>query len=552
MTQPGTAWRRVAGLVAGYACVSVVMTWPLAARATTSIAGDYGDPVFVAWVMAWVSTHLTRLAGGDLSAWAAMWSPPIFAPEPGALTFSDHFLAQAVLGLPAWWLSGNAVLTYNLVFLGTMILTALAAHGLTRRLSGSDVAGLAAALLCTFNDYRTYWALGHLQVLSLQWWLFGLWALDVFVDTRSRRALAGATVSFIALHLSSSYLMAYCAPFTAVFALWSLWRHGRLAERRAWAGAIGAGLVSVGVVLPIVAKYLATRAALGFVRRDAELIGGSASPEAYAAALPWLLPLVLLGITGAAAPDRRGLAGRRARVVLLTLAAAAFVLALGPIVSVGGQQLTGPYQWLRTLVPGYDGLRVPHRFVAIAATWLAVLGGIGVAWLSRRRLGLVAATVAVGLVTRTAWQPPFPLDAVLASAPLAAPPAYLRPTATLPRIYQHVTTTPREAVFAELPFGDIGYEIRYTFFTAGHERRILNGYSGVLPPSYERRKSALVAPLADPDAAWAALSPATHVVVHTTAYTDDSGQRLCEWLDGRGARRLAAADGAVLFALPAR
>jgi hypothetical protein len=105
---------------------------------------------------------------------------------------------------------------------------------------------------------------------------------------------------------------------------------------------------------------------------------------------------------------------------------------------------------------------------------------------------------------------------------------------------------------AELPFGDLGYEIRYTYFTAAHRRRLLNGYSGVLPPSYEARRAVLTAPLAHPDAAWAALAPATHVLVHDGAWRDDTGARVRAWLDARGARVVATAEGASLYALPPR
>ena len=243
---------------------------------------------------------------------------------------------------------------------------------------------------------------------------------------------------------------------------------------------------------------------------------------------------------------------RRARAGLFVLALAAGVLALGPVIRLDGETYTGPYLILRLLVPGFEGLRVPHRFVAIAATVLAVLGGLGAAWLARWRLALVPVAVAVALVTRTGWQPPFPIDGVLPSGTLATTPAYLRPSTVLPRIYQFVATTPREAVVAELPFGDLGYEIRYTFFTAAHRRRLLNGYSGVLPPSYEARRTVLAAPLAAPDVSWAALSPATHVLVHADAWRDDTGAQVRAWLESRGARVVASVDGAWLYALPPR
>ncbi len=552
MALPRRAWARGSGIVFGYALLSAWITWPLVTRAGTSLAGDFGDPVFVSWVMAWVADHLTALMGGDLGAWGAMWNAPIFAPETSTLAYSEHFIAQSVQALPVWWATRNPLLAYNVIYLVTMTLTGVAAHGLAVRLSGRQIAGVVAGVLCMLNDYRTFWSLSHLHTLSIHWWIFGLWALDVFIATRSRLALTAATAALIALQLSSNYLMAYCAPFTAAFAVWSLARHGRLRDRHAWAGVVGAGVVSVAAVLPVVWKYLATRQALGFERTLEETSANSATFAAYAAAMPWMAPLVLLGLAGVAAPAAAVGLSRRARAGLFVLALAAGVLALGPVIRLDGETYTGPYLILRLLVPGFEGLRVPHRFVAIAATVLAVLGGLGAAWLARWRLALVPVAVAVALVTRTGWQPPFPIDGVLPSATLAAAPAYLRPGAALPRIYQFVATTPREAVVAELPFGDLGYEIRYTFFTAAHRRRLLNGYSGVLPPSYEARRTVLAAPLAAPDVSWAALSPATHVLVHADAWRDDTGAQVRAWLESRGSRVVASVDGAWLYALPPR
>ena len=553
MALPRRAWARGSGIVIGYALLSAWITWPLVTRAGTSIAGDFGDPVFVAWVMAWVADHLTAMLGGDLGAWAAMWNAPIFAPETSTLAYSDHFLAQSLLVLPVWWATGNPIGGYNVVYLATMTLTAVAAHGLTARLSGRQLAGVIAAILCTLNGYRMFWALSHLQILSICWWLFGLWGLEVFIATGSRRALAGAKASLVMLHLASSYLMAYCAPFTAAFAVWSMARHRRLRDAGAWAGVVGGGVVSIVAVLPLVLRYLSVSADLGFERSLEETSANSATFAAYGAAMPWIAPLVLLALAGALAPAAAAVGlTRRARWGLFAFAIVAGVLAMGPAIRWDGDVYTGPYLLLRQLVPGFEGLRVPHRFVAIAATLLAVLGGIGAAWLARWRLALIPVAVAVALVTRTGWQPPFPIDGALPSDTLATTPAYLRPSAALPRIYQFVATTPPESVVAELPFGDLGYEIRYTFFTAAHRRRLLNGYSGVLPPSYEARRTVLAAPLAAPDVSWAALSPATHVLVHADAWRDDTGAQVRAWLETRGARVVATVDGAWLYALPPR
>lgn len=536
-------------VVAGYAALTVLMTWPLATRLDTSIAGDLGDPLFVAWVMGWVADHLTRVLTGDLAAWAAMWNTPIFAPEPATLTYSEHFIAQAIQALPVWWVTGNPLLAYNVVYLATVMLTAVAAHGFTVHLSGRHVAGVAAAVLCAFNEYRTVWTVSHLQILSIHWWIVALWGLDVFVARRSRAALYAATAALIAMHLSSSYLLAYGAPFTAAFAVWSLVRHGQWRDRSAWTGVVAAGAVSVLAVLPLLRRYLATRDALGFSRTLPELVGNAATPAIYAEALPWLGPFLALAIVGTLAPAAADRPSRAARCALLAMAAMAFALALGPVIRFGGSDVPGPYALLWAYVPGFEGLRVPHRFAAIGATLLAVLGGIGSAWLWRWWAGRAAVAVAIALVIRHAG-PPFPTDVPMPVTAMAPPSGYLRPDVTAPPIYHFVAATGPDAVLVEFPFGEQAYEIRYTYFTGLHRQRTLNGYSGVLPPSFIAREAVLRTPLADRAASWAAIAGATHVVVHTGAWLDDTGARISEWLESHDARIVTTVDGAVLYELP--
>ncbi len=528
-------------VAAAYLGVAIFTSWPLVTRLTTSLAGDYGDSAFIAWVMGWVGRHLAALLHGDTGAWAAMWQAPIFAPEPSTLAYSDHFVAQAAQALPVYWLTGNPLLGYNVVHLSAFVLTALAAHLLAYRFTASHVAGAVAGLTFAFSHYRLYWSLAHLQTLSVHWWIFALLALDVFAETGALWALAGAAAGIVALSLSSTYLMAFSALFTPLFAVWALARHGRLRDPRRWLGLAGAGVASLVAVWPFVRPYLVMRQALDFTRTLPEVVGNSVTLAGYWGEMPWLGPVLAMAALGLAVrpgPKRHELS-RVAKLGLLAMALAALILSLGPVIAVGDTSLAGPYGVLFTYVPGFQGLRVAHRFAVIGLLFLSVLAGVGAARMARRRVGLAVVVVLTALATRTAWTRPYPIDLPLESHERAAIPEYLRPTAATPAIYRFARTLPATAVLVELPFGDIDYEIRYTFFTLAHERRIVNGYSGVQPPSYLARLPVLRAPLADVEATWRALRPATHVVVHTAGWTDDTGPRLRAWLESRGAREVA-------------
>ena len=321
--------------MAAYVALTLYFSWPLATVPTTSIAADYGDSLFTTWVIAWVADHFTAMLQGNVSAWAAMWNAPIFAPESSTLTYSEHFIGQTLQVLPLYWVTYQPLLAFNLVFVATFALTGLAAHRLTHQLCRSHFAGAVAGVTCMFSDYRVIWS-SHLHMLSVHWWLFALWGIDRYVATRSSWALAGALASLVMLHLSSNYLMAFCAPFTAAFCLWSLARHGRLQDRHTWLMLLATGIASVLVVLPLLLRYLDTREALKVQRSLFEIAANAATLASYRAAFPWLGPLVALATTGALV---RSLGveqpSRLERLALLGLASAAFLLSLGPVVQVG-------------------------------------------------------------------------------------------------------------------------------------------------------------------------------------------------------------------------
>ena len=76
--------------------------------------------------------------------------------------------------------------------------------------------------------------------------------------------------------------------------------------------------------------------------------------------------------------------------------------ALGPEPTVNGVRLmaSGPYDWLRGIVPGLDGLRVPRRAIIIALLALTVLASFGVRFLLERlprRPGRALALLLCGL-----------------------------------------------------------------------------------------------------------------------------------------------------------
>jgi hypothetical protein len=238
----------------------------------------------------------------------------------------------------------------------------------------------------------------------------------------------------------------------------------------------------------------------------------------------------------------------------VALVSAAF-FALGPRIEALGRDLgAGPYTWLLNFLPGFDGLRVPARFLMLVALFLSVLAGLGAAALLRmRQRQLAIVLIAAGMfgILYEAWVAPVRTNQpVIPDARFFAPdpPAVGR---RLNPIYRVVGQLPESAVLIEFPFGEPAHEILAAFHAGIHRRRLVNGYSGFFPRSYTDRVSALHDVFRNPARAADVLrsTGATHVLVHEGGFAGTEGKEISAWLESLGAREITANRTDRLFVL---
>jgi hypothetical protein len=191
---------------------------------------------------------------------------------------------------------------------------------------------------------------------------------------------------------------------------------------------------------------------------------------------------------------------------------------------------------------------------ALAILFLALAAAYGLAIVmrasSRRLPRAVLPCVAIGVFLAGNVTLPIRLNAALpVSADLAPVPASLAPAGELAEGYVFITHLPPDAVITELPFGELAYEIRYTYAAARHRRAIVNGYSGLATARYHALVDILHVPFTDPRA-WDALveSGTTHVTVHHGAWANDEHERRTHgWLVDHGARSAFTSDAMTIY-----
>ena len=455
-----------------FAALTIVMTWPQAARLASS-AQEHQDVYFNMWRFAWVAHALA-------SSPSHIFDGNIFYPEPRAMTFSDAMPVETAVAAPLLWAHLPPVLVHNLLLLAGIVLSAAGMFVLASRLTGSSAAGITAGIVFAFAPYR----FEHYMHMELQWtvWMpWAFWALQRALNTGRLRdgALIGV---FTALQfLSSIYYGIFLATLLALSAALLLCGvRGDGAKRRVLALLVAA-VVGGAILAPYVLPYARTRQEVGS-RSAEQVLEFGARPSSYLIATDTNL---LYGARSAprGRPERRlfpgvlvvmlavvGLLLRRPTdeaIVYLLAAVAAFEMSLG----LRGYSFTFLYDH----VPLFAALRAPSRLGIFVVFFLAILAAYGHAALestiSKRWAPALTAAIAAVLLLEY-WVAPLRL----VPFPNTAPP-----------VYTWLAKQPH-GVVAEFPMPRPdtlpGHEPRYAYMSTFHWMPLLNGYSGYYPRSY--------------------------------------------------------------------
>ena len=537
------------GLVAlGFLALSLAVNAALLPRLADALPGNAGDPMLNAWILGWVSDAIVA------HPWD-LWDAPIFHPHVNTLAYSEHLLGIALFVAPVYWLTGNAVLTYNVAFLAGYAFAGVGMFVLVRRLTGRTDAALVAGVLFACSPYLTSSQIARVQMLTCGWSALALAALHRFVDSGERRALVGFVACWMLQTLSNMYLGVFLAlPIGLVVAHALAVGRPRLALGRLLQIAAG-GLVLALLLAPVLSSTTGCQDDMGFAHGRDTVRQYSADMRSYVSVWidrrPLLLrpeisadralypgaAVVLLAAWGLWKAARRRLDGavRSSAALYGGVALAAFALSLGPEPSAWGHPIgiASPYAALLDLVPGFDGFRAPARFALPVLMALAVLAGIGVtarsprpAW--RRALIGVALAVALWEARRPfPWVEPVPAEqpsTTAAYAWLAAQPA--GPVLKLP-----ITTHFQ----AQRPDAGASVTLRYQLAGLRHGKALINGSSGFVSPLVTLLQGA-ASPLNTLDTVDDALGivraiGGRYVVVHLHEYRDDARAHIAQVLD---------------------
>ncbi len=463
--------------LAAFSVLSIVATWPLFPQLGGYVI-DRGDPLYSVWAMAW-QAH--ALATDPLN----LFNANTMYPFQGVLAFDELSFTEALLAAPVYYLTGNPVLSHNLLLLATFILSGYGVWLLVRDLTGSRWAGLVAGTAFALSFYRLN-HLPHQTLDNTQWMpLLLIAAYKLYWTGRWKWAWALSGL-FVLQALSGHYLAFYSALLLLLFFAFYAIVERRLLTRRLIGQLAAAGGVAAVLMAPVVVPYVLLQGDYQFTRNLFEVERFSNTLSSFLGVFrgnpvlrtlldpfsdkgPWsieraafpgftVVVLSVVAVVGVLRARRRtapvesrvanqggyGQPGKHVGFfVLVVLLTALF--SLGPSLQLTyapdnydpnaiQRIIPLPYLLLHEWVPGFQSMRVVARIGVLTALALAVLAGFGAYYLFReldrrsvissgRRWAVPALAMLLAILPAAeSWTVPVSMAAVGTRG--AVPPAY--------------------------------------------------------------------------------------------------------------------------------
>lgn len=485
--------RRAVAVAGVYVAAALALTWPLVAQLGTRLGAleGAGDPYLDLRVLGWGIRAWQQDPWGTLTGRA--FDAPIFHPAPLTPAYGDHQLLQALVAAPVEAATGNLALAYNVVLLASIAASGLAMHALARAVTGSTWAAFLGGLAWACWPYRTAHLL-DLQEQALYLMPLAFWALTRVAARRRWRdaGLLGLTSGLQAIASVSYGVITAVALVVAAPVLG--WTTGQWRASRYWTRVLAAGTLAALLVLPVSVPYLRSQGAEGFGRSRDEASNQAASLRSYTQVPPDNL---VYGRTGLLAPrppapgDRDPRGGEHQMfpgLVLLGLAGwglwvgwrtdakaptimAAALVATGFWLSLGPEGPLGLYRYLAAHLPGFDAIRAPARFGALAMLGAALLAALGLARIVSARPARASALAGALLAA---------MLLEYANAPLA----FVTAPATDTPVGRWLRDAAEPGAVVYLPIGSDRENTPAMVAALQHGRPIVNGYSGQRPAAY--------------------------------------------------------------------
>jgi len=383
--------------------ITPVMLLPFSLNINDAVI-DKGDTLINLWTLSWGKHSL-------LTDPANYFNANILYPERLTLAYSEHQYPTVLLFTLLLLVFRNQVLTYNLIFMLSFILSGYFMYLLVKYITGSRVAGIFSGLFFAFFPYR-YHHLPRSQLLSTYWMpLSILYLFKLYEKPSLRKSLLFSLFTSFSL-LASFYLGFQLVLTVAILVIvMSIFRQEYLLKKTLHL--IISVLVVIVVFLPFVIPYLEVGKQFSdFLRPIETTIAYSAEPALFLQYFEynWLfnkvlknalsvilspgagffpgITVLLLSLIGIISVNSKNKTTSKSnkqlnavRIGFIILLFFSVLMALGPVLKgTSLPEIRLPYYYFYKYFPGFKSMRVPSRFVISTMLSLSILSGLGLNW----------------------------------------------------------------------------------------------------------------------------------------------------------------------------
>jgi len=376
--------------------ITVLMTWPVAARPFWIRIDENFDVAPFWWNLWWVKYSIWNLRASPF------WCDYLMYPHGINAVFQAPSYLYGFLCIPVQLVLGfekGVALGTNLILIGSTMLSGWGAWLLAKRVTGDSKAAFVAGCAFAFTPFR-FWHTGRFHMICTELVVFYVLALWVALESGRKRHALAAGALFAAIAYSSATYSLYAFLISILIAGRFLIKPGS-GLRQVFSQAVTAALAAIVIALPwlfaaiklAAANPAAASKGMGemvlysgdivgyfFPGRTQKLLGpllGRIGDGYYGGVHGSEIFLGYVVITAAIIAALKY--ARRGAGFWLIGALIFWLLSLGPRLKVWGHVLIPlPYELLLKLGPIFSMYRDPCRYVMVTTLCLAVAAAFGV------------------------------------------------------------------------------------------------------------------------------------------------------------------------------
>ena len=474
--------RRVILVLLAYGLLSVMMTWPLAARLGTLLPAGVGGDVWIhQWTFWWVKK---AIAEGHNPFYTNL----IFYPHGVSLASHNVAWLNIATWLPLQAIVGNYA-AYSLIFIAAFALNGFAMYLLAREWTGSSLAAFIGGLIYGFWPY-TLSQSGHPNMIVVCWVPLALLYLRRTLEKGQKRD-AVLTAIFLALTgVTRWHLLIMGGVVIGLYLLYRCLVDKACRTRRTLGLLALMGFVATALMAPLATPMVVAQ----LTRTYPEDIFIDEQAKGQTDLLAYVLPNRNLSLWGDAAyrlyqdfkvdKVRVPFLGYTAIVLALygtvkrwrsarfwVLAAMVYIaLALGPQLRVNDQlypQVPMPYRLVGDLF-FVRILRKPHRFNVFVGLPVGMLASVGMVALLRQRPSARKSAFLAGVV-----------GTLILGEYCLVPYRTTRPVT--PDWYYQLAQEPGQFAVMDLPMAPQGFDKWFMSYQITHGKPLVEGHVSRIP-----------------------------------------------------------------------